>query len=91
MSSGPRALPGSSGRTILALATLVLTVSERSASFAAVEGRSMIVGALALAAYSGAVCFLLQCRRWHANAAAFVGIAVWFVIAFGLGCGAGLL
>jgi len=75
----------------IALATLVLTVSERGAPFAAAEGRSMMVGAVALAAYCGAVCLLLQCRRWHANAAAFVSIAVWFVIAFGLGCGAGLL
>lgn len=75
----------------IALATLVLTVSERGAPFAAAEGRSMMVGAVALAAYCGAVCLLLQCRRWNANAAAFVSIAVWFVIAFGLGCGAGLL
>ncbi len=75
----------------IALATLVLTVSERGAPFAAAEGRSMMVGAVALAANSGVVCFLMQCCRWHANAAAFVGIAVWFAIAFGLGRGVGLL
>ena len=75
----------------IALATLVLTVSERGASFAAAEARSMMIGAVALAANSGAVCLLLQCCRWRANAAAFVGIAVWFAIAFGLGRGVGLL
>jgi len=37
----------------IALATLVLTVSERGASFAAAEGRSMMVGGVALASCSG--------------------------------------
>src|ERR1700728_2629119 len=73
----------------IALATLVLTVSQRGASFAAAESRSMIVGAVALAAYSGAVCLLLQHCRWPANVAALLGIALWFVIAFGLGRGTG--
>lgn len=75
----------------IALATLILTVSERGGSFAAVEGRSMMTGAVALAAYSAVVCLLLQRWRWHANVAAFVGIAVWFAVAFGLGAGVGLL
>jgi hypothetical protein len=75
----------------IALATLVLTVSERGGSFAAAEGRSMMVGAVALAAYSAAVCLLLQRYRWQANAAAFICIAVWFAVAFGLGRGVGLL
>lgn len=75
----------------IALATLVLTTSQRGASFAAMEGRSMMAGAVALAAYSGAVCLLLQRRHWHANVAALFSITVWFVVAFGIGRGAGLL
>ena len=38
----------------IALATLLITLSQKGATFAAVEGRSMIVGAFALAAYSWA-------------------------------------
>jgi hypothetical protein len=75
----------------IALATLALTDLERGGAFAAAEGRSMMAGAAALAVYSAGVCLLLQRYRWHANAAAFVGIALWFVVAFGLGYGGGLL
>ena len=42
----------------IALAALLITLSQNGASFAAVEGRSMIAGAFALAAYSWAVCVL---------------------------------
>ena len=75
----------------IALATLTLTVSERGTAFAAAEGHSMMAGAVALAAYSGAVCLLLQRGRWHATAAALLGVPVWFVIAFGLGSSMSLL
>ena len=44
----------------IALATLLITLSHKGAPFAAVEGRSMIVGAFALAAYSWVVCVLLK-------------------------------
>ena len=40
----------------IALATLLITLSQKGAPFAAVEGRSMIVGAFAFAAYSWTVC-----------------------------------
>jgi Protein of unknown function (DUF3147) len=36
----------------IALATLLITLSQKGAPFVATEGRSMIVGAFALAAYS---------------------------------------
>ena len=88
----PRSFAGLFGAApSIALATLTLTVAQRGAPFAAEEGRSMIVGALALAACSAVVCLLIQRSRWHANVAALFGIAVWFVVAFGLGRGAGLL
>ena len=47
-----------------------------------------MAGAVALAAYSGAVCLLLQRRHWQANVAALFSITVWFVVAFGIGRGA---
>ena len=68
----------------IALATLLITVSQKGAPFAAVEGRSMIVGAFALAAYSWAVCVLLKkylLSSWSATMAALV---VWFVAALGV-------
>ena len=68
----------------IALATLVLTVSQKGAPFVAMEGRSMIVGAFALAAYSWTVCLLLkkfELSSWTATMAALV---VWFAIALGV-------
>ena len=62
----------------IALATLLITLSQKGAPFAAVEGRSMIVGAFALAAYSWTVCVLLKkflLSSWTATMAALV---VWF-------------
>ena len=44
----------------ITLATLVLTLSQKGAPFVAIEGRSMIVGASALAAYSWTVRVLLK-------------------------------
>jgi Protein of unknown function (DUF3147) len=44
----------------IALATLVITIMQKGASFAAMEGQSMIFGAFALAAYSWTVCVLLK-------------------------------
>jgi Protein of unknown function (DUF3147) len=68
----------------IALATLLITLSQKSAPFVAMEGRSMIVGPLALAAYSWTVCVLLKkflLSSWTATMAALV---VWFSIALGV-------
>ena len=68
----------------IALATILITLSQKGAPFAAVEGRSMIAGAFALAAYSWTVCVLLKrfmIPSWAATTAAFI---VWFAVAFGL-------
>jgi len=67
----------------IALATLLITVSRDGAQFAAMEGRSMMLGALALACYSWIVCLLLKkylASSWTATSAAMI---VWFVAAFG--------
>jgi hypothetical protein len=68
----------------IALATLFLTLSQKGAPYAAMEGRSMIVGAFALAAYSWIVCVLLKkflLSSWTATIAALV---VWFAVALGV-------
>jgi hypothetical protein len=67
----------------IALATLLITLAHRGAPFAAIEGRSMSVGAFALAAYSWVVCILLKkflLSSWSATIAAMV---IWFVAALG--------
>lgn len=68
----------------IALATLLITLSQQGASFAAVEGRSMIVGAFALAAYSWAVCVLLKKFMMSSWAATMLAFVVWFTVAFGI-------
>jgi hypothetical protein len=68
----------------IALATLLITLARKGAPFAAAEGRSMIVGAFALAAYSWVVCVLLKkflLSSWTATMAALV---VWFAAALGV-------
>ncbi len=67
----------------IALATLAITVSKDGTAYAALEGRSMVVGAVALAAYSWVVCHLLKklmMSSWIATSAAII---VWFAVAFG--------
>ena len=68
----------------IALATLLITLSQKGASFAAVEGRSMIVGAFALAAYSWVVCVLLKKFLLSSRTATIATLIVWFVVAFGV-------
>jgi hypothetical protein len=68
----------------IALATLLITLSQKGAPFVAMEGRSMIVGAFALGAYSWTVCVLLKkflLSSWTATVAALV---VWFAIGLGV-------
>jgi Protein of unknown function (DUF3147) len=68
----------------IALATILITLSQKGAPFAAVEGRSMIAGALALAAYSWTVCLLLKRFMMPSWAATMAALIVWFAVAFGL-------
>ncbi len=68
----------------IALASLLITVSQKGAAFAAAEGRSMIVGSVALAVYSWAVCLLLKKVMLSAWTATILASVVWFTAAFGL-------
>ncbi|MGB6540914.1 MAG: DUF3147 family protein [Xanthobacteraceae bacterium] len=68
----------------IALASILITVSQKGGSFAAIEGRSMIAGALALAAYSWTVGFLLKKFMMSSAAATTLAGVVWFTVAFGI-------
>jgi hypothetical protein len=68
----------------VALATLSLAFWKHGAGYVATEGRSMILGAIALAAYSFLVCQMLMRLRYSALAATTATTAVWLVVAVGL-------
>jgi Protein of unknown function (DUF3147) len=68
----------------VALATLALTFWKHGGMYVATEGRSMILGAVALAFYSFLVCQLLMRARWSAFAATATAVAAWLAVAGGL-------
>ena len=68
----------------VALATLALTAMKETSPYVALEGRSMLLGAIALAAYSQLTSWLLMRRQWTSLKAALASLLVWFAIAFGL-------
>jgi hydrogenase-4 membrane subunit HyfE len=67
----------------VALATLSLALWKEGGDYASIEGQSMILGALALAAYSLLVCQLLMRARWSALAATTTATLLWLAIALG--------
>lgn len=69
----------------VALATLILTIHREGTNYAAIEGRSMIVGAIAFCCYAYAVSLVTM--RWKLPGAFTAGalIVMWLGIALGLG------
>ena len=68
----------------IALATLPITLSQKGAPFVSMEGRSMIVGAFALTAYSWTVCVLLKKFLLSSWIATMAALAIWFAMALGV-------
>ena len=68
----------------VALATLVLAVHNHGPSYASIEGRSMLAGALALFFYSICVSRLLMRGRLGPLGATLSSLLLWFAGAFGL-------
>lgn len=68
----------------VALATLGLAFWKHGGDYVAIEVRSMVLGAVALAAYSAAVCQLLMRADWPALRATLAAFAIWLVVAIGL-------
>ncbi|WP_291704557.1 DUF3147 family protein [Bradyrhizobium sp.] len=68
----------------VALATLGIAVITHGASYAAQESRAMVLGAIALTAYSIVVCQLLMRTGIGALKATSLAFVVWLLVAFGL-------
>jgi hypothetical protein len=65
----------------IALCTLALALAREGALYAALEGRSMVIGAVALCLYSVVVCQLLQRFRLRAAPATTIALLAWFAMA----------
>lgn len=68
----------------IALATLALTVMHSGKNYAAVEARSMVLGAAAFWGYAMLCSRLLMRRRPSALMATVVLLPVWFAVSFAL-------
>jgi Protein of unknown function (DUF3147) len=68
----------------VALATLLLAVDHEGASYCALEGRSMIVGAIAFCGYAYCVSYVSMRCKLSGSVSAGVFILVWLGIAMGL-------
>jgi hypothetical protein len=78
----PKSLAGLFGAApSIALCTLGLALMSDGAKYAAIEARSMIIGAIALMFYSIAVCQLMQRLRWHALSATSISLVGWMMVA----------
>ena len=71
-------------RAIGCLATLGMAVVQHGPGYAAMQGYSMIWGAIALLLYSVAVCQLLMRARLNALIATLAALPVWLMVAFSL-------
>ncbi len=69
----------------IALATLGLTIAHDGKAYAAVEARSMMLGAAAFAVYSSSVSRVLMGGKWSSLKATLALIPIWLCAAVG-GC-----
>jgi hypothetical protein len=67
----------------VATATLALTVHYKGTSYAALEARSMIGGALAFLVYASCVSWAESRYKLRAASTTLVLLSVWFAVAFG--------
>ena len=68
----------------VALATLGIAISQHGVGYAALQSRTMMAGAIALAVYGVVVCQMLVRARLRALPATLLSLAVWLLVAFGL-------
>jgi hypothetical protein len=81
----PKSFAGLFGATpAIALATLALTVGANGASYAAVEARSMIGGAMAFFVYASMASHLMMRYKLPALRVTCALIPIWMAAAFGL-------
>jgi hypothetical protein len=67
----------------VALATLLLTLSNQGAGYAAIEARWMIGGALAFCVYAWFVMFVLIKDACSAKSASLLLLLLWMIVALG--------
>ena len=68
----------------VALATLALTVKTNGASYAALEGRSMLAGTASFFVYAWCAMILLHREKPETNFATMGLLVIWLVVAIGL-------
>ena len=68
----------------VALATLALTFHKDGHAYAALEGRSMLLRAVAMAVYAWVVAMILFRARPNTLLVTSTSLLTWFVVAFGL-------
>ena len=68
----------------VAFATLALTVTSEGSSFAAIEGRSMMAGAIAFFVYASLVSWIMMRYKSKALLVTICSIPVWFGVAGGI-------
>jgi hypothetical protein len=68
----------------VALATLGIAIYRHGPGYAALQGHSMMAGAIALAVYSVVVCHILVRARLRTLPAAMLSLAAWLIVAFAL-------
>ncbi|MGB2664824.1 MAG: DUF3147 family protein [Candidatus Acidiferrum sp.] len=68
----------------VALASLALTLRLSGKSYAAIETRSMIAGAIAFLVYSSCVCYVLIRWKLRTLRATLLLLPLWFGAAFGI-------
>ncbi len=68
----------------VALATIALTVRKEGPTFASIEARSMILGAIAFFVYAWTVCHLLLAGKRSALKTTVSGLFLWCASALGL-------
>ena len=68
----------------IALATLGIAITQHGNGYAAIEARSMMLGAMALWLYSVGVCRLIERHRIPALPATCAMLPLWLLCAFGL-------
>lgn len=68
----------------VALATLGLTVLAEGSSYASLEARSMIAGAVGMIVYAWVTMQLITKRNWGASAASLCSLGIWILCAMGI-------
>lgn len=66
----------------VALATIFLTAHKDGKTYASVEARSMILGAIAFLLYAAWVSYVLRRHKTSTLATTVTAMPIWFVVAF---------